>query len=129
MTGPNPNVAPAVTFPSPNEWPSTILTISGISNAAPAIFTVFGHPFTASDVGVTTVMPLLVKGMIQINGMPLVIQGIIDGNNFVTNAVTTNYTPYTSGGQLSIVTGKPPSYQVGSQFLNTPFKNTYDQGA
>lgn len=125
----NPNVAPAVTPPSPNEWPSTVLTISNITNAGNAQITSVSHPFTSSDVGVTTIMPLLVKGMRQINGLPGVIQGIVDADNFIVNINTSLFSSYDFGGQLSIVTGKPPSYQVGTQFLNTPFKNTYDTGA
>lgn len=125
----NPNVAPAVTAPSPNEWPSTILTITNITIGAQAQITCVSHPFTDQDVGVTTVMPLLVKGMRQINGLPGVIQGIVDADNIVVNINTSMFSPYDFGGQLSIVTGKPASDQVGSQFFNTPFKNTFDSGA
>jgi hypothetical protein len=125
----NPNVAPAVTIPSPNEWPSTILTISGISNASQAQITSIAHPFTTDDIGVTTVMPLLVKGMRQINGIPGVIQGIFDADNITVNINSTSFSTYDSGGQLSIVTGQPARSQVGSQFFNTPFANVFDTGA
>lgn len=126
---PNPNVAPAVTFPSPNEWPSMILAITGITKAGNAQITVVNHPFTASDVGVTTVMPLLVGGMIQIRGLPGVIQGIVDDNNIIVSICTSTFNSYSSGGQLKILTGKPPSEEVGNQILNNPFKNLYDTGA
>lgn len=125
----NPNVAPAVTYPSPNEWPSTVLTITNITQGAQAQITCVAHPFTSDDIGVTTVMPLLVKGMRQINGLPGVIQSIVDADNFMVNINTTMFSPYDFGGQLSIVTGNPALDQVGSQFFNTPFKNTFDPGA
>jgi hypothetical protein len=116
-------VPPSVTPPSPNEYPSTIKAITGISNASQAKITCPTHGFTSADVGVTSVMPLQVKGMLPINGVPGLIQSIIDVNNFVVN-INTNFFPiYRSGGVISILTGQPPVEQQGFQYFNTPFQN------
>ena len=116
-------VPPSVTPPSPNEWPSTIKPITGITKASQAKITCPTHGFTSSDVGVTSVMLLQVKGMLPINGVAGLIQSIVDVNNFTVN-INTNFFPiYRSGGVISILTGEPPVETVGFQTFNTPFQN------
>jgi hypothetical protein len=120
-------IPPSVTPPSPFEWPETIRTLTGISKARQAVVTCPSHGFTSQDVDVTSVMFLQVKGMIQINGVPGVIQQVIDANNFVVNINTSEFFPYSSEGVINIDTGIPPIEQVGSQWFNTPFQNIKQQ--
>ena len=116
-------VPPSVTPPSPFEWPETIKPITNISSAAQAQITCPTHGFSAADIGVTSVMFLQVKGMLPINGMPGVIQSIVDSDNFTVNITTTFFPIYRSGGVISILTGQPPAETVGFQTFNTPFQN------
>lgn len=117
------SIPPSVTSPSPNEWPQTLRTITGISNALQAVVTVPSHGFTSSDVAVTSVDFLQVVGMKEINGLPGVIQSVIDSNNFTININTSNFNSYLGGGVINILTGIPPIEQQGSQYFNTPFQN------
>ena len=116
-------VPPSVTPPSPNEWPNTILPITHVSRDTQALITCPSHGFVAQDIGVTTVMFLQIKGMIQLNHLPGLITGIPNANTFNVNIDTTSYFNYTSGGVISIVTGHPPAQTVGFQTFNTPFQN------
>lgn len=116
-------VPPSVTPPSPNEYPVTIKTITGISNASQAQITCPSHGFTSADIGLTFVMPLQVQGMLPINGVPGLIQSIVDSNNFTVNIVTTFFPIYRSGGVISILTSEPPVEQQGFQYFNRPFQN------
>lgn len=118
--------APAVVYPSPNEWPTTTQPILGITNAAQAVIHCAAHGFTSADVSITTVGFTQVHGMIQINGLVGVIQQIVDTDHFSVNINTTSFFTYVSGGTLSTITGEPPVETVGSQTMNTPFKNTFD---
>jgi hypothetical protein len=116
-------VPPSVTPPSPNEYPNTIKPITGITNASQAQITCPSHGFTSADVGVTFVMPLQVQGMIPVNGVPGLIQSVIDADNFIVN-IDTNFFPiYRSAGVISILTGQPPVEQQGFQYFNRPFQN------
>lgn len=117
-------IPPSVTPPSPDEWPSTIRNITGITKAAQAKVTSVAHGFTSEDQGVTTVDFLQVRGMIQINGLPGLIQEVIDADNFTVNINSTNFFTYTSGGYANIVTGSPPKEVSGFQIFNTPWQNT-----
>jgi hypothetical protein len=122
-------IPPSVTPPSPFEWPETVHTVTGISKAAQAVVTCPSHGFTSEDVDVTTVMFKQVLGMIQINGLPGVIQQVIDSNNFIVNINTSQFNPYSSAGVIIIDTGTPPIEQAGSQWFNTPFQNIKQQPA
>lgn len=113
----------SVTYPSPNEWPQTIKPITGITKNSIATVTCTSHGFSSQDIGVTTVDFLQVRGMIQINGLPGLIQSVIDADHFTVNIDTTNFYSYVSGGVISIVTGQPPSTTQGFQIFNTPFEN------
>lgn len=117
------SIPPSVTSPSPNEWPQTLRTITGISKALQAVVTVPSHGFTSSDVAVTSVDFLQVVGMKEINGLPGVIQSVIDSNNFTININTSNFSSYLGGGVINILTGIPPIEQQESQYFNTPFQN------
>lgn len=116
-------VPPSVTPPSPHEWPETIKTITNVTNDSQAVITCVGHGFTLGNVGQTSVMFLQVIGMLPINGMPGLIQSIIDANNFTVNINTTFFPIYRSGGVISVLTGQPPVETVGFQTFNTPFQN------
>lgn len=116
-------VPPSVTPPSPFEWPETIKTITNVTNASQAQVTCPTHGFTSQDVGQTFVMFLQVKGMLPINGVPGIIQSIVDVNNFTVNINTTSFPIYRSGGVISVLSGQPPVETVGFQTFNTPFQN------
>lgn len=116
-------VPPSVTPPSPFEWPETIKTITHVTNDSQAQVTCPTHGFTSADVGQTSVMFLQVQGMLPINGMPGVIQQIVDADNFIVNINTTFFPIYRSAGVISILTGQPPVETVGFQTFNTPFQN------
>lgn len=102
------SIPPSVTYPSPNEWPQTIRNITGISRDAQARVTLVSHGFTSSDIGVTILDFLQVKGMLQINGLPGTILSIVDSDNITVNINTTNFFTYTSGGYANIVAGNSP---------------------
>ncbi len=116
-------IAPSVTPPSPFEWPETIRTLTGITNAAEAQVTCPNHGFTSADQGITSVMFLQVEGMLPINHTPGRIQTVIDSNNFTVNINSTQFPAYSSAGVISIITGQPPSEQISFQFVNTPLYN------
>jgi hypothetical protein len=116
-------IPPSVTYPSPNEWPETIKSISGITNASVAEVTCTDHTFTTQDESVTTVLFKQVSGMLPINGLPGLIQQVIDDDHFTVNIDTTGFPVYRGGGVISIVTGQPPIETVGFQTFNTPFHN------
>lgn len=116
-------VPPSVTPPSPNEWPNTIRTLTGITNDSQATVTCPDHGFTSADQGQTFVMFLQVVGMLPINGVSGIIQQVVDDNTFTVNVNTTNFPIYRSGGVISILTGQPPVERSGFQYFNTPFQN------
>jgi hypothetical protein len=116
-------VPPSVTPPSPNEYPNTIKSITGVTNATQAKITCPSHGFTNADVGLTFVMPLQVKGMLPINGVSGLIQSIVDVDHFTVNIDTTFFPIYRSGGVISILTSEPPVEQQGFQIFNRPFQN------
>lgn len=121
-------VPPSVTPPSPYEWPQGLIKpITGITNDSEATVTCTAHGFTSADVNQTTVMFLQVVGMLPINGVPGVVQQVVDVNNFKVNVNTTNFPIYRSAGVISILTGEPPVQQQGFQFFNTPFQNIANQ--
>lgn len=123
-------------------YPSTNLTITGISKAANAVITA-ANSFTSDDYGVTTVTFHNVVGMTQINTLSGVVQSAT-GANFVVNINTTNFTTYTSGGIANIISGTPalqgglttsgnalgfpPSQTNTSQIQNTPLFNQGSEG-
>ena len=116
-------IPPSVTPPSPNEWPETIRTITAITKDSQAKVTSTSHGFTSQDEGLTTVDFLQVKGMTQINGLPGLIQKVIDADHFTVNINSTNFYSYVSDGVANILSGIPPVETVGFQTFNTPFQN------
>lgn len=146
--------APVITYISSNGatpyssadsalYPTTNLTITGISKAANASITAT-HAFTAADVGVTVVSFHNVVGMTQINTLSGVIQSVTSTTSFTVNINSTAFTTYGSGGVANIVTGSPvlqggsltsgnalgfsPSQTATSQVLNTALFNQGTSG-
>lgn len=117
------SIPPSVTPPSPNEWPETLRTITGITKDSNTIVICPDHGFTSEDEGQTTVMFLQVKGMVQINHLPGRIESVVDENIFTVDINSTNFYPYVSDGVISIVTGTPAVQQQSFQTFNTPFQN------
>ena len=114
---------PSVTYPSPDEWLDTVYPITSITKASQAIITCSAYPFDSEDLHVTTVTFKQVQGMLPINGLSGLIIEVIDASHFKVNINTTNFPSYVSGGVICIDTGQPPIETVGSQTMNTPFKN------
>lgn len=116
-------VPPSVTPPSPLEWQESVFSITGITKASQAVVTCPAYAFTQADEGITSVMFLQVKGMLPINGLPGIIQEVIDDTHFSVNINTTFMPTYVSGGVISILTGQPPVETQGFQTFNTPLQN------
>ena len=116
-------VPPSVTPPSPDEWPNTLRTLTGITKGSITTVTCPDHGFTDDDEGLTSVMFKQVDGMLQINGLNAVIQEVIDDDTFTVNVNSTNFFNYSANGVIIIDTGTPAIEQSGAQFFNTPFQN------
>lgn len=121
---PNNQHPPAVTPPSPFEWPQNLVqAITQITNDSQATLTVPSHGFTSEDVGQTFVMIKQVVGMDQINGQNALIESIVDSSNFTVDIDTTNYHIYRSAGVCITDSGSPPVETQSFQTFNTPFQN------
>lgn len=123
--------------PDSQLFPTSNLTITGISKAANAVITAT-NSFTTNDYGVTVVTFHNVVGMTQINTLSGVVQSAT-GSNFVVNINTTGFSTYVSGGIANIITGIPalqgglitsgnapgfpPAQTNTSQVLNTALFN------
>ena len=123
--------------PDASLFPSSNLTITGISKAAQAVITA-ANSFTSNDYGVTTVTFSNVVGMNQINTLRGVVQSST-GGSFVVNINTSGFSSYVSGGIANIITGIPalqgglissgnapgfpPAQTNTSQILNAPLYN------
>ena len=107
---------------------STLLVITGISNAANASITAT-HSFTASDIGVTVVTFHGVLGMTQINGLSGVIQTVTSTTSFTVNINTTNFGTYSAGvagatgGFANVITGAPVTTLYSNTILPTAEAN------
>jgi hypothetical protein len=98
-----------VTYPSPNEWPVTYRTVTGITNSTQPVITAPNHGFTnAADQNITSLIFTQVKGMFQINGQCGYINNVIDTSNFQVGIDTSFYNKYTSGGLANISAGNAP---------------------
>ena len=118
------SVPPSVTPPSPDEWPNTLRSLTGIAKGSVTTITCPSHGFTSDDEGVTSVMFKQVQGMVQINGLNAVVQEVVDASTFTVNINSTNFFSYSSDGVIVIDTGVPAIETEGSQTFNTPFQNT-----
>jgi hypothetical protein len=117
-------VPPAVTPPSPDEWPQDLIkTITGITRDSQAVVTIVDHGFDSTDEGVTFGTFKQVAGMIQINGLTALIQSVVDSDHFSVNINSTNFYDYLSGGVFIVDTGLPPTQRQGFQYFNRPFQN------
>lgn len=98
-----------VTYPSPNEWPVTYVTVTGITNNFQPVVTAPNHGFTnANDQNITQLEFTQVKGMSQINGQFGFITNVINTDQFQIALNTQFYGIYTSGGKANINAGNPP---------------------
>jgi hypothetical protein len=98
-----------VTYPSPNEWPTTYHAITAINKSPQAQITAPAHGITMS---LTTSTPKVdftqVKGMTQINGQFAFVTSVIDADNITVALDTSTYFAYTSGGFLNVTGGSTP---------------------
>ena len=98
-----------VTYPSPNEWPTTVHAITGITRAGSAVVTSPGHGITiAANQSTPRVDFTQVKGMFQINGQFAYVTTVIDANNIQIGLDTSQYYPYSSGGFLNVIVAPSP---------------------
>lgn len=100
----------------------TNITITGITKASQAVITAT-NPFTAADVGVTTVTFHGIVGMTQLNTLSGLVTAVGGGTSFTVNINTTSFTTYVSGGIANVITGEPPVTVSGFQVYNTPLLN------
>lgn len=118
-------VPPSVTYPSPNEWPDTVRTITNITRNNEATVTSPANGFTSADQNTTFIFFKQVKGMLQINGLNALVQQVIDADTFTVNINTTNFYNYIDDGVFIIDSGIPPVETIGFQTFNTPFHNVF----
>ncbi len=108
----NPNIHPGqggVTFPSPNEWPVTVITITDIQKGMNTLVTAPSHGITlSSDQSTPKVDFSQVKGMSQINGQFGFVISVPNVNQVVVALDSMQYNSYISGGFLNITGGTPP---------------------
>lgn len=116
----NPNVAPAVVYPSPNEWPFTYIAITAIRNGLTTLVTAPNHGIIDSDLPQVQMDFSQVMGMQQINGKFGYVLQVIDPNNLLIGIDSTNFSPYRSGGYLNIL------QWIGAPI--DPLANTFDKG-
>lgn len=100
---------PSVVPPSPDEFPSTVKDITGITKAAQAQVTIPDHGFTEEDdAGLTSISFHLIVGMIQMNGLIGLILTVVDEDNIIVSINSTYFSTYISGGQACIISGHEP---------------------
>lgn len=116
-------VPPSVTYPSPDEWLTTVYPITGVTKGSTTTIACSAYPFTSSDIDVTQVTFKQIVGMLPLNGITALIIDVPDSSHFVVNVNSTNFPAYQSGGVICIDTGQPPVEQQGAQYFNTPFHN------
>lgn len=106
-----------VTYPSPNEWPITVHSITGITRSVQPTVTAPGHGITLSSTQSTPKVDFTqVRGMSQINGQAAYVTSVIDADNIRVALDTSQYSPYTSGGFLNVLISPAPI---------DPLTNTY----
>lgn len=106
-----------VVYPSPTEWPVTVHEITNITKARQATITAPSHGIVlTSQENTPSVNFSQVKGMFQINGQSAFVTSVLNANNFTVALDTSQYTAYTSGGFINVLTGQPPI---------DPFQNTF----
>ncbi len=133
-----------VTFPSPNEWPVTVIPITAIQKGINTLVTAPGHGITLSSTASTPKVDFSqVKGMSQINGqfgfviaVPSVDQVLVGINSSFFNSyiapvdrtwssltskwqqteVPWNFFSFNGGGFLNITGGSPPDDPLTNLF-------------
>ncbi len=105
----NPNVPPAVVYPSPNEWPVTYIPITGISNGLRATVTAPNHGITLTPGQSTPGVDFSqVRGMFQINGKFGYVTQVLSSSQFMVNIDTSQFYAYTGGGYANLIAGVSP---------------------
>jgi hypothetical protein len=106
-----------VTYPSPNEWPITVHSVTGITKALQPIVTAPGHGITTTPLQSTPSVDFTqVKGMTQINGQFAFVVKVIDVDNFTIALDTTNYSSYLSGGFVNVIVSPAPINPLTNTF-------------
>ena len=106
-----------VTYPSPNEWPVTYVTVTGITKGTQPVVTAPSHGFTNANNQNTTQLEFTqVKGMSQINGQFGYITNVLNTNQFQIGLDTSFYGTYTSGGLANINARNPPYDPITNLF-------------
>ena len=98
-----------VVYPSPNEWPTTYVAITGITKGLQTIVTAPDHGITINSTASTPGVDFSqVRGMNQINGLFSYITSVIDTDNFIVAINSINFSNYTSGGFVNLIAGSSP---------------------
>jgi len=106
-----------VTFPSPNEWPTTYVAITGISKGLLTTVTAPSHGITITAGSSTPGVDFSqVRGMQQINGKFGYVSKVVDADTIVVEIDSSFYSNYTSGGFINKTAGSAPI---------DPLTNTY----
>lgn len=106
-----------VTYPSPNEWPTTVFAITGITRAVNPTVTAVGHGITISATESTPRVDFSqVRGMYQINGQSAFVTSVVDASNITIALDTSQYSAYTSGGFLNVLVSPAPINPLTNTF-------------
>lgn len=98
-----------VTYPSPDEWPTTVHAITGITRGLSATVTSAGHGITlTANTSTPRVDFTQVRGMHQINGQFAYVTSVISSSQFTIALDTSQYSPYTSGGFVNVIVSPAP---------------------
>ena len=106
-----------VTYPSPDEWPVTVIDITAIQKGLTTLVTAANHGITLSSTASTPKVDFTqVKGMSQINGKFGFVLSVPNANQVLVDLDTSNFYDYTSGGYLNITGGSPPNDPLTNLF-------------
>ena len=106
-----------VTYPSPNEWTTTVHAITGITRAGNPIVTAASHGITISSSQSTPRVDFTqVQGMHQINGQSAFVTSVIDTSNFTIALDTSQYSAYSSGGFVNVLVSPAPINPLTNTF-------------
>ena len=106
-----------VTYPSPNEWPVTVIDITAIQKGLNTLVTAPNHGITLSSTSSTPKVDFTqVKGMTQINGQFGFVTSVPNSNQIQVALNSSQFYDYTSGGFLNITGGSPPDDPLTNLF-------------
>lgn len=98
-----------VVYPSPTEWTTTYVAITGIAKGIVTIVTAPNHGITITAGESTPGVDFSqVQGMQQINGKFGFVSQVIDADTIAINIDSSFYSDYKSGGFINKIAGSSP---------------------